>query len=52
MVGFLVGFSVNNPPTMREKQVRSLGQEDTLEKEKQPTPVFLPEKYHGQRGLA
>ena len=33
LVGFLVGFSVNNPPTMWEKQVRSLGQEDTLEKE-------------------
>ena len=32
--------------------VRSLGQEDPLEKEWQPTPVFLPEKSHGQRSLA
>ena len=32
--------------------VRSLGGEDTLEKEMQPTPVFLPEKSHGQRSLA
>ena len=31
--------------------VRSLGGEDTLEKEMQPTPVFLPEKSNGQRSL-
>ena len=29
-----------------------LGQEDPLEKEMQPTPVFLPGKFHGQRSLA
>ncbi|KAB0338356.1 hypothetical protein FD754_024640, partial [Muntiacus muntjak] len=28
------------------------GQEDPLEKEGQPTPVFLPGESHGQRGLA
>ena len=28
--------------------VPSLGQKDPLEKEMQPTPVFLPEKSHGQ----
>ena len=29
----------------------SLGQEDPLQKEWQPTPVFLPGKSHGQRSL-
>ena len=27
-------------------QVRSLSQDDPLEKKMQPTPVFLPEKFH------
>ena len=39
---------------MRESQetwVRSLGQEDPLEEEKQPTPIFLPGESHGQRSL-
>ena len=31
-------------------QVRSLGQEDPLEKG-MATPVFLPEEFHGQRSL-
>ena len=31
-------------------QVQSLGWQDPLEK--QPTPVFLPRKFHGQRSLA
>ena len=31
--------------------VQSLGQEDPLEKEMQPTPVFLPGKSHGQGSL-
>ena len=31
--------------------VRSLGWEDPLEKEMQPTPVFLPRESHGQRSL-
>ena len=30
-------------------QVRSLGWKDPLEKEMQPTPVFLPGEFHGQR---
>ena len=37
--------------TMRETRVRSLGREDPLEKEWQPTPVFLPGKFHGLRIL-
>ena len=32
--------------------VRSLGQEDPLERAWQPTPVFLPGESHGQRSLA
>ena len=36
---------------MQEMWVQSLGQEDPLEKEMQPIPVFLPGKSHGQRSL-
>ena len=42
---------VKNPPEIQEIQVRSLGREDTLEKGWQPTPVFLPGEFHGQRSL-
>ena len=38
-------------PAMRETQVRSLGHEDPLKEEMQPTPVPLPGKSHGQRSL-
>ena len=34
-----------------EAWVQSLGQENPLEKEVQPTPVFLPGKSHGQKSL-
>ena len=34
-----------------EMWVRSLGQEDPMKKEMEPTPVFLPGKSHGQRSL-
>ena len=43
--------SVKRLRTMRETQVRSLGREDPLEKEMEPTPVFLPGKSHGPRIL-
>ena len=43
---------VKNLPEMWETQVRSLGWEDPLEKEIQPTPVFLPGESHGLRSLA
>ena len=33
-------------------RVPSLGWEDSLEEEMQPTPGFSPEKSHGQRSLA
>ena len=42
---------VKNLSAMQETQVRHLGQEDPLEKELQPTSVFLPGKFHGQRSL-
>ena len=35
----------------QETWVQSLSPEDPLEKEKQTTPVFLPEEFHGQRSL-
>ena len=37
---------------MQETRVRSLGQEDLLEKKMATTPVFLPGIFHGQRSLA
>ena len=43
---------VKNLPAKQEMQVRSLGQEDPLEKEMAPTPVFLPGKSPGQRNSA
>ena len=42
---------VKHLPTMWETWVRSLGQEDPLEKEMVITPVLLPGKSHGQRNL-
>ena len=33
---------------MQETQLRSLGQEDPLEKEMATTPAFLPGKFHDQ----
>ena len=34
---------------MQETQLQSLSEEDPLEKEWQPTSVFLPEESYGQR---
>ena len=39
--GFPVAQTVKNLPATQETWVRSLDQEDPLEKEWQPTPVFL-----------
>ena len=39
------------PGAMKETRVRSLSQEDPLEKEWPPTPVFLPGESHGWRSL-
>ena len=38
-------------PEMQETWVQSLDQEDPWRREWQPTPVFLPEESHEQRGL-
>ena len=43
---------IKNLPAMQEAQVWSLGGEDTLKKDMQPTPVFLPGKSHEHRSLA
>ena len=48
----LVSQTVKNLPAMREAQVLSLGQEDHWRREWQPTPVYLPGEFHGQRSLA
>ena len=42
---------VKNLSAMQETWARSLGWEDPLEKGTQPTPVFLPKEFHGQRSL-
>ena len=47
----LVAQLVKNLLAVQETWVRSLFQEDPLEKEMQPTPVFLPGEFHGQRSL-
>ena len=46
----LVVLKVKNLPAMWEIQIQSLGFDDLLE-EDMVTPVFLPGKFHGQRGL-
>ena len=43
--------TVKRLPAMQETWVRSLGWEDPLEKEMEPTPVLLPGKFYGWRSL-
>ena len=43
---------VKNLPAVQEAWIRSLGQEDPWRRKQQPTPVFLPGEFHGQRKLA
>ena len=53
--GFPGGSALKNPPAIQEMQktwVQSLGQEDSWRRAWQPTPVFLPGEFHGQRSLA
>ena len=47
----LVAQAVKKLPAMQKTWIQSLGGEDPLQKEWQPTPVFLPGKFHGQRSL-
>ena len=42
---------VKNLPEMQDTGIQSLYWEDPLEKEMRHIPVFLPEKFHGQRSL-
>ena len=46
-----VAWRVKNLPAVQETWVQSLGQDDPIEKEWLPTPVFLPGEFHGQRNL-
>ena len=48
-LGFPGGSVVKSPPANQKQWILWLGWEDSLEKEMQPTPVFLPGKSHGQR---
>ena len=43
---------LKNLPAVQEITVHSLGWEDPLEREWQPTPVLLPGEFHGQTILA
>ena len=46
---------IKDPPAMQETQetwVQSLGGKVPQRRKWQSTPVFLPEKFHGQRSLA
>ena len=42
---------VKNLPAMQETRVRSLGQENPLEKGLASTPALLPGEFHKQRSL-
>ena len=46
-----VAQTVKNLPAIQGPWVWSLGQEDPLEKERQPNPIFLPGEFYGQRSL-
>ena len=47
----LVAQTVENPLTIRETRVWFLGWGHPLEKGMQPSPVFLPAEFRGQRSL-
>ena len=47
----LMAQMVKNQPAVWETQVLSLSWEDPLETGMQPTPVFLPGEFHGQKSL-
>ena len=42
---------VRDLPAVQETQAGSLGREDPLRREWQPTPVFLPRESHRRRSL-
>ena len=43
----LISQLVKNLPAMQETPVQFLGQEDQLEQDRLPTPVFWPREFHG-----
>ena len=49
---FLVAQMVKNRPAMQEMLVQSVDWKDPWRREWQPTPIFLPGEFHGQRSLA
>ena len=51
MVIIMVAQMVKNLPTMRETWLQSLDREDALENGMEPTLVFLPGEFRGQRSL-
>ena len=48
----LMAQTEKNLSAIQETQVQSLGWEIPWKREWLLTPVFLPEKFHGRRGLA
>ena len=48
----LMAQMVKNLPAMQETQAASLVRKIPWRREWQPTPVFLPREFHGQRSLA
>ena len=48
MAGFPGGSGVRNFLLMQETQVQSVGLKGPWRRKRQPTPVFLPGKSHGQ----
>ena len=47
----LMAQKVKHLSTMQETWIRSLGREVPWRRKRQPTPVLLPRKSHGQRSL-
>ena len=47
----LMAQMVKHLPAVQETWVQSLRWEDPWRREWQPTPIFLPEEFHGQRSL-
>ena len=47
----LVAQRVKNLPAIQETWAQSLGWEDEWKRKWQPTPVFFPGEFHGQRSL-
>ena len=48
----MLAQKLKNFPEMQETQVQTLGQEDPLEKQWLPTPLFFPGEFHEERNLS